>query len=331
MKPSQLTQLLARTIPAREPVLVTGAPGVGKSDIVAAAAAAAGARLIIEHPSVADPTDYKGLPFALDGQAEFLPFGSLREIINTTEPVVYFLDDLGQAPPAVQAACMQLLLARRVNSHRVSDAVTFIAASNRRTDRAGVTGLLEPVKSRFTTIAALDPDADEWLPWALAHGVPLELVGFVRYKPALLHAPAPSADLVNTPSPRTVAAVGRLMRLGLPPELEYEVYSGAAGEPFAAELCGFLRVFRTLPDPELILRDPDRANVPTALATLCALSAALAHRANAANANAIARYIGRWPTEISMFAMMQASKACPAVLDTTPFQAWARNHADVLV
>ena len=114
-------------------MLITGAPGTGKSDIVDQATREAGAELIISHPVTSDPTDFKGLGALVDGEAKFLPFDQLKDLITATRPTVFFLDDLGQAPPAVQAAAMQLILARRVNGHKVSDAVTFIAATNRKT------------------------------------------------------------------------------------------------------------------------------------------------------------------------------------------------------
>ena len=41
---------------------------------------------------------------------------------------------------------------------RRSDQVTFIACTNRKTDMAGVTGILEPVKSRFISISELTRD-----------------------------------------------------------------------------------------------------------------------------------------------------------------------------
>ncbi len=81
MIPSQLQQLLGPAIKARLPVLVTGAPGVGKSDIIARSAADADADLIISHPVVADPNDAKGLPWP-DGKgaATFLPFGEVVSV-----------------------------------------------------------------------------------------------------------------------------------------------------------------------------------------------------------------------------------------------------------
>ncbi|HYE72078.1 MAG TPA: ATP-binding protein, partial [Blastocatellia bacterium] len=184
MKPSQLRQFLASAIKQQLPILITGAPGVGKSDIVASAAQDAQAELIISHPVVSDPTDAKGLPWANKNatEATFLPFGELARALKATKPTVWFLDDLGQASPAVQASFMQLILARRVNGHALPDCITFVAATNRRTDRAGVSGILEPVKSRFASIVPLEADLDDWCAWAIDKQLPVELIAFMRFR-----------------------------------------------------------------------------------------------------------------------------------------------------
>jgi hypothetical protein len=331
MKPSDLQQVLAATISNRQPVLIKGAPGIGKSDIVAQAAEAAGAALILSHPVVSDPTDYKGLPGIVNDKAEFLPFGELRQAVEATEPTVFFLDDLGQAPPSVQAACMQLLLARRVNGHKVSDLVTFIAATNRREDRAGVQGMLEPVKSRFATILHLEPDLDDWVKWALSAQMPIELISFIRYRPNLLHDFKASSDLVNTPSPRTVSNVGRLMGT-IPTHLEYEVFTGAAGEGFAAEFMGFLKIFRNLPNPDSILLNPGTAAVPTDPATLYALAGALSRKVGETNMDAFCTYINRMPAEFNVLSMKQADEfSNHAVTRTRAFVQWSSDHKELLI
>ncbi len=331
MKASDLMKLIEITIKAKSPILLVGPPGIGKSDIVEQATQAAGAQLIISHPVVSDPTDYKGLPFADAGKADFLPFGELRAIIEAQTPTVFFLDDLGQAPASVQAACMQLLLARRINGHKVSDHVTFLAATNRRTDRAGVGGLLEPVKSRFCSIVNLEPDLQDWVTWALAHNLPTELIAFIRFKPDMLHDFRPSNDLVNTPSPRTVANVGKLMAMGLPKELEYEAFSGAAGEGFAAMFCGFLKVFRTLPSPDMILMRPHDADVPSDPATLYALTGALAHRASDQTIDRLVTYYNRMPAEFSVLAMRDSVNLCPSVVHSRAYIEWASKNSEVLI
>lgn len=331
MKPSQLTALLAKTIPGRKPVLIKGAPGIGKTDVVTQACQVAGADLIVSHPVVSDPIDFKGMPFVSDGRADFLPFGDLRRVIEATTSTVFFLDDLGQAPPTVQAAAMQLILARRINGHHVADVVTFIAATNRKQDRAGVSGILEPVKSRFATIIELTPDLEDWVSWALKAGLPTELIAFIRFRPALLHNFTPTADITNTPCPRTVANVGGLMTLGLTPDLEFEAYSGAAGEGFAAELMGFLRIFRNLPNPDAVLLNPETADVPTDPATLYALAGALARKASENTMDRLTRYALRLPAEFQVLLIRDAVRHDGQVVNTRAFIDWASKNQDVLI
>lgn len=295
MTPKNLATVLATTIKAGHPVLITGAPGIGKSDIVAQAARAAGADIIISHPAVADPTDAKGLPWAEAGatEATFLPFGELARACKATRPTVWFLDDLGQASPAVQASFMQLLLARRVNGHVLPDCVTFVAATNRRTDRAGVSGILEPVKSRFVAIVELQANINDWCEWAFTSTVQPELIAFLRFRPELLSAFSASADLTNSPTPRTWNHVSKILAMGLPPALQHEMITGAVGEGAATELAAFLNLYAEIPNIDAILLDPAKAKIPTSPATLYAVTAALAMRANAQTFPRIATYAER--------------------------------------
>lgn len=310
MNPTQLSTFLASAIAARLPVLVTGAPGIGKTAILEQAAAAAGADLILSHPVVADPTDAKGLPWAVqkDGniidEATFLPFGELARAIKATKPTVWFLDDLGQAPPAVQASFMQLLLARRVNGHVLPDCVTFVAATNRRTDRAGVSGILEPVKSRFCSIIELVTDVDSWTPWAFEHDIQPELIAFLRLRAELLFKFEASADLVNCPTPRTWSHVSRLLKLNLPDDVLRIAIAGAVGEAAAVEFFGFLRIYRDLPSIDDILDDPKKARIPDQPASLYAIVTGLGMKASVKTIAAIAAYAERLADEHGEFAAL---------------------------
>ncbi len=329
MRAKELTALLATTIEAKLPVLIKGAPGIGKSDIVGQAAAAANATLLISHPVVSDPTDFKGLPGIVKGKAEFLPFGDLRQMVEADGPTVAFLDDLGQAPAVVQAAAMQLILARRVNGFEVSPHVVFIAATNRREDRAGVTGILEPVKSRFATIVELTVQVDDWCEWAMANGVPTELIAFVRFRPSLLmDAGTPTNDIVNRPSPRTVTYAGKLYSAGV---RSIEALAGAVGQGFATEFIAFLRVWESLPSIDAVLMDPDSAQVPTEPAALYAVATALATRVSKDNAPRVLKYAMRLPEEFGVLTIRDSLRTCPAAAKTRAFIEWATTHQDVLL
>lgn len=325
MKPSHLSSFLAATIPARLPILITGAPGIGKTDVVAQAAAAAHAELILSHPAVSDPTDAKGLPWPVAGEhrATFLPFGELARALGATTPTVWFLDDLGQATPAVQASYMQLLLARRVNGHVLPDCVTFVAASNRRTDRAGVSGVLEPVKSRFAAIIPLEADLDDWCQWAFAHDIPPTLIAFLRFRPDLLSAFSASADLVNSPSPRTWAHLARLESLHLPTAVESAAFAGAVGEGAAIEYLAFRKMAAAIVSVDQILIDPDGADIPTKPAELYAVSVALGARATERNFARVARYSERMHEaqrgEFAALTLRDATRRDPSIVRSDAF------------
>lgn len=258
MRPRDLAKFLAHAIPTRKPILIVGPPGGGKTAIVQQAAEACGADIIVSHPVVSDPTDAKGLPWPdRDGRtATFLPFGDLARAITAKRPTVWLLDDLGQASPTVQASFMQLLLARRVNDHILPNCVTFVAATNRRTDRAGVSGILEPVKSRFASIVELESNLEDWAEWYTASKGPFEVLSFLRFRTSLLHDFQPTADLTNSPSPRTWVNAASFIRAGLPPDIELAAIIGAIGKGAASEFIGFLRVVRELPPLEAIIANP---------------------------------------------------------------------------
>lgn len=321
MTPKQLSSFLSRAIPARLPILITGSPGIGKSDIVAQAAEVAKADLILSHPAVADPTDAKGLPWPVAGKdhATFLPFGELYQAIQATKPTVWFLDDLGQASPAVQASFMQLLLARRVNGHKLPDWVSFVAATNRRTDKAGVTGILEPVKSRFASIVELEPNLDDWCNWAIGAGIPSTLLAFMRFRPDMLSAFKPSADLVNCPSPRTWSHVAKLEALQLPSQVENSAFAGAVGEGGAVEYLAFRKMAASLVSVDQILLNPGTAPLPSKPNELYAVSVALASKANEQNFGRVVQYAerlhGAQKGEFSALIMRDSVRRQPKVVN----------------
>lgn len=329
MKATQLAKALSFTIANKFPVLVTGKPGIGKTDIIVQAALQANARCIITHPVVSDPTDYKGLPYADKSGASFLPFGDLRALIDAKDLTVYFMDDLGQAPAAVQAAIMQLILCRRINGHKVSDNVVFVAATNRKQDRAGVTGMLEPVKSRFASIIGLDVDLDDWCRWALTTGnMPVELVSFIRFRPELLDGVEPSKDIINTPSPRTIANLGKLQNAGCPTGLQREMFSGAVGDAFAAEYKGFLDIFNELPDINSIFLNPDTAHLPERPDVSYALTLALAGKITPDNSEAAFTYIKRMNAETQVSCVKDAINRDAKLTNTKGYISWACDYAD---
>lgn len=325
MRIGDATQLLRAFIKARKPVLLTGAPGIGKTDVAELAATLEAHDLIVSHPVVSDPTDAKGLPWiAPDGQsATFLPFGELHRAINADMPTVWLIDDIGQASPATQASFMQLLLARRINGHMLPEHVTFVAATNRRTDRAGVSGILEPVKSRFATIVEVETHIDDWSNWAMGKSIAPELIAFLRFRPDLLHQFTATQDLVNQPSPRTWSHVASIITFKLSPNVEFEALKGAVGEGPASEFLAFLRIYRSMPNLDAIILDPMKAVIPDDMSTLWAVSTGLAAKVNDTNFARIVQYAERLQQgkhgEFAALLIRDCVRRSPKLCNTTTF------------
>ena len=294
--PTQLTGLLARYIPARRNVLITGRPGIGKSEIVEAAAADAGTDLIISHAVTSDATDYKGLPWMFEGEAQWLPYGDLKRMMTADRPLTVFFDDVGQAAPSVQAALMQVTQARRVNDHLISDHVSFVLATNRKEDAAAVTGMIEPLKSR-TTIFELEPSLDDWSRWALDAGLPVSIIGYARTAPQCILDWKPTRDITNTPCPRTMAAAGKTLAMGLPDDLLLRALAGEIGTGHAAQLMAYHKSIDGLPSLDSILTNPRTAAVPSRSDQLFMVIGGLARRCTANNIPAVLLYGDRLPPE----------------------------------
>jgi hypothetical protein len=305
MTPQKLLSLLTVSFQHGQRVLIKGAPGVGKSDLVAQAAAARAMDCIVMQPAVSDPTDFKGMPALVDDRARFIPFGDLELLITTDRPTVCFLDDIGQAATSVQAALMHLLQAREIDGKRISNTVVFCGATNDNKHLAGVTGLIEPVKSRFDTIVELETSIDDWTAWALDHGHPAELVAFLRFRPALLSAFRATRELTNSPCPRTWAAVGRWLSVDC---RELEVLGGCIGVAAAGELLAFLQMIEQLPSIDAIILDPDGTMTPKEPALLYAVSSALARRCAGPEIGRVMRYLARLPKEFEVAAIRDAAR-----------------------
>src|SRR5829696_5599735 len=145
VRPSDVSKALAALVPTKRPVYLWGPPGCAKSAVVRQTAATLGLTLADVRATLLDPVDLRGLP-RLDGDAAvwcppaFLPKDGQG---------LLFLDELAQAAPLVQAACLQLVLDRRIGEYELPDGWVVVAASNRAEDRAGAHRLITPLLNRF--------------------------------------------------------------------------------------------------------------------------------------------------------------------------------------
>lgn len=330
MKPSRFKNVLKKFITIGKPVLVVGSPGIGKTDIIKETTSELGYDLIISHPVVDSPLDYKGMPYAHNKEASFLPFGNLKKIINAEKPTVFFIDDLGQAPDTVQAALMQLLLSREINENKISDNVVFVAATNRKSDKAAVSAILEPVKSRFISIIDLDVDPTDWIVWASENNMPTELIAFINIKPDLLIAFEPTHEIKNSPCPRTVANIGMIQNANFDEEDIVELFIGAAGEKFASEYIMFLDIYRKAPKFSDIITNPENCQLPdiTDASLRNIICVNLKSKANVVNFDSIVKYVKRMGNEYAQFIITAIVSDNENLKSTKTYTDWVVQNQD---
>src|SRR4051812_25202050 len=153
-EPAENAQLeaLALAVAANLPVLLWGAPGIGKS--AALSQLAAGLRMPLETviASIHEPSDFAGLPVVGDdpgtrGVPMAPPDWAVRAA--TAGRGLVFFDELSSAPPAVQAALLRVVLERRVGSLTLPEPVRVVAAANPPSSAADGWHLSPPLANRF--------------------------------------------------------------------------------------------------------------------------------------------------------------------------------------
>lgn len=191
--PAQLPEVLLRVAIVR-PVHVWGAPGIGKSTLVAKFAAELGLECVALLGTQLAPEDISGVPQIVTGQdgfprSRFAP----PEVIARAEPYVLFLDELNGASADVQKAFYQVVLERRVGAYPLPDGTIVIAAGNRATDQAAVRPMSSALANRFVHVH-LASSVPDWLQWAAGAGVHHWVYDYIRHRPDQLWVAPPKAE-----------------------------------------------------------------------------------------------------------------------------------------
>ncbi len=112
---------------------------------------------------------------------------------------------------------------------------------------------------------------------------------------------------------------------------DLELIAGMVGQGAATEFCGFLKIFRNLPDPDEILEAPETADIPDDPATLYALCELLSVRTDLDNLPLVMAYARRLPPEFSVLLVRDAARNNSDIVHTPEFSRWATANADVLL
>jgi len=303
--------LLETHYDAKIPMMIYGAPGIGKSAIprlVFEKVAKKKGRKFMEWSDMTqadkanayanakdyfiftdfrlgqcDTTDVKGIPNMSNPQMlEYMPLAWAKYYTDPEADGVVFFDEINLAPPVVAGQCYQIINDRVVSDLRLSDNVWLFGAGNRPKDRAHVFSMPAPLRDRFSEVE-LNVSDEEWCIWAFDNDVNPHLIAFIKWKPTSLYCmPENTEDKGSTP--RGVVRASTLLGAGgwkagggslnIESPKAGALVSMAVGEAFATEFQAYAKVASKI-DLDSLMKKPESvkqyANSPDKLFAICGL------------------------------------------------------------
>jgi len=328
MKPSDIIRTMQAISKAKPPVLLSGPPGVGKSQMCRQLASLLEGKFLDVRLIYHDPSDLK-FPIA-DVQKRMIYW------VNSLFPQdrewrgIICLEELAQCPQLMHAAAMQITLDRRCGDYILPDGAWVVACSNRQEDRAGCHRMITPLLNRFVHLD-VEVDHKDWNMWAMENGIIPEVRGYLNFKPTSLMTFDPKLNERAFGTPRSWEMVSNVHPL-VSFDLETQVTEGIVGT-VAHEYIGFARNYRDLPDPDGVIANPEKAMIPKEPSIAIALCTALADRAKDASEKqlrGIMQYADRLPDEYSCLLVRDAAFVNSEITCINEAAAWMKKHRDIL-
>lgn len=349
-----LKQLLAQSsalIHSGLTIELISAPGRGKSDVVRQITEVMSqpgdeCGLAVKMLGTSSPIDLLG--FMVPGKDEEGKLVSTftRPDWQTTEsgkPMhaykrgVLFLDEFGQAEGDVKKAAADLLLNNRVGPHRMPPGWVVWAASNRMSDRSGVTKNFDFIINRRLEIHIQD-DLTSLIEWMSQNNVTPTTMAFTQQNPQVVFTDGVPEKQGPWATPRSVVMADRLLKSMSPDggqtlptsPVAVELVAGLIGQGAAAQMMAFVRLKDDLPTTAEILKDPMNAKVPAKPDAQMLVSFSLAAIVDKGNAQPVIDYMGRLPKEFGVTFAKSACKREPMLVNTTAFTSWIAKNASLM-
>lgn len=349
MRPSQVSKILEIEFNAVQkglhtPVMIWGAPGIGKSQIVADIAKQHQVKMIDIRLSQLEPSDLRGIPFKNGELVDWSIPSILPNSSRHGTQGVLFLDEITSAPPSVSAAAYQLILDRKLGDYQLPEGWVIFAAGNRAGDRGLTYQMPAPLANRFSHYN-LEVHLDDWVAWAYQHNISEEIIGFLRYRPELLFDFDPSQNPIAFASPRTWEFTHKALQKCKQGKNSYDLSlfrqaaTACVGEVAGVEVSTFIEHLSDLPDLDAITRG-ESVTIPGAIDLQYAICTALVGRAISKIGQEdativwghILSFASNFPQkEMAVVLVLDMQRAIGEPMFSVPeFAAWSEQVADIM-
>ena len=243
------------------PLMLWGAPGIGKSTIISDMAKELDIGFIDVRLAQREPVDIRGLPVPREDRSGVDWIVSSEwpreDQDDYNERGIILFDEITAADPSLQVASYEFILDRRLGKlYQVPPGWYIIAAGNRTSDAAVARTMSSALANRFCHLELI-PKSKSWIEWALIKGLESTVIAFIRYRPELLFNMTGNRER-GWPSPRTWERVSLELQLAKETSLSKAalrcIIEGLVGPGAAIEFLGFLKWAESIPDIEAMLR-----------------------------------------------------------------------------
>jgi MoxR-like ATPase len=270
----------AAAISANVPPLITGNPGIGKSELISSFAGQWGYHVEVVIGSIREASDFLGLPIEVNGQTMYAAPG-FADRLNDAPKAMLYLGELTTSSMSVMKAMLRVAQERYVGDLKLADHVVIVADCNPPEIAVDGDNLPGPIANRFLhlnwsldhkswfegAIGGFDrlaaPPMDSMLgdrSDAAQLKAKMSVTSYLRANPSALD-PAPPTNPVEAgvgwASPRSwtnaMNALGQLRTDDV--EAQLLVMSGCVGRSAASEYMTW-RCANDLYDPYQVLADP---------------------------------------------------------------------------
>ena len=336
---------LAKTLP---PLMVWGAPGLGKSSIIRQAAEDRGIGFIDVRLAQREPVDIRGLPVPGPDGVKWLVSSDWPR--DPASRGIILFDELTAADRSLQVAAYEFILDRRLGElYRVPDGWYICAAGNRTEDRAVAATMSSALANRFLHVE-LGGDVESWIAWARKNDIRPCVTAFVRFRPEMLFRQEGENLERGWPSPRSWERVSRMLDVteGEDEELQRSVVHGIVGDRAGVEFMEFRKLSEQFDDVRKLMLDPSaEISVPQRADLKYALCSAVAYHVwrgegaeeSRALLDGFYRICTALPSDFASMLMTDAmsgskglsrEEACERLFASPGYKAWAKKHGTAL-
>jgi MoxR-like ATPase len=284
-------------IAAREPVVIWGPPGQGKTSVIESIAAEQSRLLQVILASIREPQDFAGLPMLSNGVATLMPPDWAKRLADDKNGIL-FIDEVNTAPPSVQAALLRVCLDKVAGDCHLGENTSVVAAANPPELAADGWDLAPPLANRFCHLnwnlppeVVRDGLAGNWISYSVTFPSTEKVESAIRAERAVLAGFLASRPDLTTVLPKSAVEQGR----AFPTPRSWEMVAKLSGWITAANLDSGVRRIAVLgcvgtgaaaeymtyrenvdlPNPEEILANFEKFKLPTRMDKVYVIGAAL--------------------------------------------------------